>query len=85
MKGLIVIENNWSLFEGGVQEVDVIGVAENMVEARRMRDEYFGSDIIITKVKDVRDSGLEYIEEYKSKMGDTKGILVYSYFNLNEI
>tara|TARA_R110002049_G_scaffold170732_2_gene337359 strand:+ start:1527 stop:1781 length:255 start_codon:yes stop_codon:yes gene_type:complete len=84
MKGLIVIEDNWSLFKGEVQEVDVIGVAENMGEARRMRDQYFGRKLVITETQKIEESGLECIEKYIDSDGDI-GSLVYRYFDLNEI
>lgn len=61
-----------------------IGVASNIEKAREMRDEYFGPKMSITKVMDVRDSGIEYIEHYVDSEGD-KGRLVYRSFIVDEI
>ena len=77
MKNLIVIE-----------EIDkdkksfIIGVCDNMEKALELTKEFFG-EYEVLNIKDVRDSGIEYIYEILCE-GDISKI-VYRDFELNKL
>ena len=79
-KHLIVIEDHDIL-----RPPMVIGVASNLENAFKMRDTYFGPDLVLKSIKDIRDSGLMFEEEYVIGNDEFKGTIVYREFVLNEI
>lgn len=62
----------------------IIGVADNVGSATRMISEYYGSDNVdFSKIRDVRDSGIEF--DIPVKIDNYNYRVTCEYFNLNLI
>ncbi len=82
----VILEENFSINEiyGSNGFREVLGVADSKESWESMINKHYGSDVIRdSKVKDVRDSGIEYI--YTFYYGGTKVKITIENYKLNEL
>tara|TARA_R110002020_G_scaffold387059_1_gene597794 strand:+ start:320 stop:589 length:270 start_codon:yes stop_codon:yes gene_type:complete len=84
----VILEENFSLNEcyGSSGLRDVLGVADSKESWEAMINKHYGRDVISTaKVKDVRDSGIEYVYTFYEGEEEEEIEITIENYQLNEL